>query len=38
MTAISLDAAPHLVSRAQSMDALTSQANVARYKAVLIAA
>ena len=38
MTAISLDGLPRTVSRAQSMDALTSQANVAGYKAVLVAA
>jgi NAD(P) transhydrogenase subunit alpha len=36
--AISLDAIPRTVSRAQSMDALSSQANVGGYKAVLIAA
>jgi H+-translocating NAD(P) transhydrogenase subunit alpha len=38
ITAISLDGLPRTVSRAQSMDALTSQANVAGYKAVLVAA
>jgi NAD(P) transhydrogenase subunit alpha len=38
VTAISLDAIPRTLSRAQSMDALSSQANVAGYKAVLIAA
>ena len=38
LTAISLDGLPRTVSRAQSMDALTSQANVAGYKAVLVAA
>lgn len=38
LTAISLDAIPRLVSRSQSMDALSSQATVAGYKAVLIAA
>ena len=38
VTAISLDGLPRTVSRAQSMDALTSQANVAGYKAVLVAA
>src|SRR5690242_1950541 len=38
VTAISLDGLPRTVSRAQSMDALTSQANVAGYKAALIAA
>ena len=38
VTAISLDAVPRMLSRAQSMDALSSQANVGGYKAVLIAA
>ncbi len=38
LTAISLDAIPRTLSRAQSMDALSSQANVGGYKAVLIAA
>jgi NAD(P) transhydrogenase subunit alpha len=38
VTAISLDQLPRTLSRAQSMDALTSQANVAGYKAVLVAA
>ena len=38
VTAISLDGLPRTVSRGQSMDALTSQANVAGYKAVLVAA
>jgi len=38
VTAISLDGLPRTVSRAQSMDALTSQANVAGYKAALVAA
>jgi NAD(P) transhydrogenase subunit alpha len=38
VTAISLDGLPRTLSRAQSMDALTSQSNVAGYKAVLIAA
>ena len=38
VTAISLDGLPRTVGRAQSMDALTSQANVAGYKAVLVAA
>ncbi|HSS36366.1 MAG TPA: Re/Si-specific NAD(P)(+) transhydrogenase subunit alpha [Patescibacteria group bacterium] len=38
VTAISLDALPRTLSRAQSMDALSSQANVGGYKAVLIAA
>lgn len=38
VTAISLDGLPRTLSNAQSMDALTSQANVAGYKAVLVAA
>jgi H+-translocating NAD(P) transhydrogenase subunit alpha len=38
VTAVSLDGLPRTLSRAQSMDALTSQANVAGYKAVLLAA
>jgi NAD(P) transhydrogenase subunit alpha len=38
VTAVSLDGLPRMLSRAQSMDALTSQANVAGYKAALIAA
>src|SRR5580693_5442499 len=38
VTVISLDGLPRTLSRAQSMDALTSQANVAGYKAVLVAA
>jgi NAD(P) transhydrogenase subunit alpha len=38
VTAISLDAIPRMLSRAQTMDALSSQANVGGYKAVLIAA
>jgi NAD(P) transhydrogenase subunit alpha len=38
VTAISLDGLPRTLSRAQGMDALTSQANVAGYKAVLVAA
>jgi H+-translocating NAD(P) transhydrogenase subunit alpha len=38
LTAVSLDAIPRTVSRGQTMDALSSQANVAGYKAVLIAA
>lgn len=38
ITAISLDELPRTLSRAQPMDALTSQANVAGYKAVLVAA
>jgi NAD(P) transhydrogenase subunit alpha len=38
VTAISLDAIPRTLSRAQTMDALSSQANVGGYKAVIIAA
>jgi proton-translocating NAD(P)+ transhydrogenase subunit alpha len=38
VTAISLDGLPRTLSRAQQMDALTSQSNVAGYKAVLVAA
>ena len=38
VTAVSLDGLPRTLSRAQSMDALTSQANVAGYKAALVAA
>ncbi|GAA0496695.1 NAD(P) transhydrogenase subunit alpha [Paractinoplanes deccanensis] len=38
ITAISLDLLPRTLSRAQAMDALTSQANVAGYKAALLAA
>jgi len=38
VTAISLDLLPRTLSRAQSMDALTSQASVAGYKAALVAA
>jgi NAD(P) transhydrogenase subunit alpha len=38
VTAVSLDLLPRTLSRAQAMDALTSQANVAGYKAVLVAA
>lgn len=38
VTMISLDELPRTLSRGQSMDALTSQANVAGYKAVLVAA
>ena len=38
VTAISLDGLPRTLSRAQGMDALTSQANVAGYKAVILAA
>lgn len=36
--AISLDGLPRTLTRAQGMDALSSQANVAGYKAVLVAA
>ncbi len=36
--AISLDALPRTLSRAQSMDALSSQANVGGYRAVIVAA
>jgi NAD(P) transhydrogenase subunit alpha len=38
LTTVSLDAIPRTLTRSQDMDALTSQANVAGYKAVLIAA
>ncbi|MEO7117385.1 MAG: Re/Si-specific NAD(P)(+) transhydrogenase subunit alpha [Candidatus Limnocylindrales bacterium] len=38
VTAISLDTLPRMLSRAQTMDALSSQANVGGYKAVLVAA
>ncbi|HVU71834.1 MAG TPA: NAD(P) transhydrogenase subunit alpha [Mycobacteriales bacterium] len=38
VNAISLDGLPRLLSRAQGMDALTSQANVAGYRSVLVAA
>ena len=38
VTAISMDALPRTLPRAQGMDALTSQANVAGYKAALVAA
>lgn len=38
VSAISLDAIPRTLSRAQTMDALSSQANVGGYKAVLMAA
>ncbi|HEV7656449.1 MAG TPA: NAD(P) transhydrogenase subunit alpha [Mycobacteriales bacterium] len=38
VTAISLDGLPRTLSRAQSMDALSSQANVAGYKAAVLAA
>lgn len=36
--AVSFDTLPRTVSRAQSMDALTSQSSVAGYKAVIVAA
>ncbi len=38
ITAISLDGLPRTLTRAQSMDALSSQASVAGYRAVLVAA
>jgi NAD(P) transhydrogenase subunit alpha len=38
VTALSLDGLPRTLSRAQGMDALTSQANVAGYRSVLLAA
>src|SRR5690349_18590289 len=38
VTVISLDGLPRTLSRAQPMDALTSQSNVAGYKAALVAA
>jgi H+-translocating NAD(P) transhydrogenase subunit alpha len=38
VTAISLDLIPRTLPRAQTMDALTSQANIAGYKAALVAA
>ena len=38
VTAVSLDLLPRTLSRAQAMDALSSQANVAGYKAALVAA
>jgi NAD(P) transhydrogenase subunit alpha len=38
VTAVSLDLLPRTLSRAQAMDALTSQANVAGYRAALLAA
>lgn len=38
VTAVSLDTLPRTLSRAQPMDALSSQANVAGYKAALVAA
>jgi NAD(P) transhydrogenase subunit alpha len=38
VVAVSLDAIPRMLSRAQTMDALSSQANVGGYKAVILAA
>ena len=38
VSAVSLDLLPRTLSRAQAMDALTSQANVAGYKAAVLAA
>jgi NAD(P) transhydrogenase subunit alpha len=38
VTAVSFDTLPRTISRAQPMDALTSQSNVAGYKAALVAA
>lgn len=38
VVAVSFDTLPRTVSRAQSMDALTSQSSVAGYKAVVVAA
>jgi len=38
ITAISLDGLPRTLTRVQTMDALTSQASVAGYRAVLVAA
>lgn len=38
VTAFSLDTLPRTLSRAQTMDALSSQANVGGYRAVLVAA
>ncbi|MDQ7910181.1 NAD(P) transhydrogenase subunit alpha [Phytohabitans sp. ZYX-F-186] len=38
VTAVSFEGLPRRLSRAQPMDALTSQANVSGYKAVLVAA
>jgi NAD(P) transhydrogenase subunit alpha len=38
VTAVSLDGLPRTLSRAQTMDALTSQATVAGYRAALLAA
>ena len=37
LTVVSLDGLPRTLSRAQAMDALSSQANAAGYKAVLVA-
>jgi NAD(P) transhydrogenase subunit alpha len=38
VTAVSLDLIPRTLPRAQAMDALTSQANIAGYKAAIVAA
>jgi NAD(P) transhydrogenase subunit alpha len=38
VTALSLDGLPRTLSRAQTMDALTSQASIAGYKAAVVAA
>src|SRR5436190_17374277 len=38
VTALSLERLPRTLSRAQAMDALTSQANIAGYKAAILAA
>lgn len=38
VTAVSLDMLPRTLSRAQTMDALSSQANIAGYKAAVLAA
>jgi NAD(P) transhydrogenase subunit alpha len=38
ITAVSLDGLPRTLTRAQGMDALTSQSNIAGYKSVLVAA
>jgi len=38
VTAVSLDGLPRTLSRAQTMDALSSQANIAGYKAALVGA
>ncbi len=38
VTAISMDGLPRTLPKAQAMDALTSQANVAGYKAAIVAA